>query len=145
MVISDHELVRFIVADVALGVQDDRRQETILVLAVHVEGVFVDVLDPHVVLLLVLVLDHDELTHWHVIHSVVVTHGPGVQVGVSAGAILQILKENFNDSNRASSIQTQIARWLQELLLVLLNKRGVENTLFEDWVFENTAQELDVR
>lgn len=79
-----------------------------------------------------------------VVNSVVVTLGPRVDITLTTGAVLQILKENFCYCDRSHSVEGELAVGPQKLVLILLNKRSVEHASFEGVILENPLKELNV-
>ena len=140
----DYQVVGLRLRHVALRIQNHRRKMAIFIFGVNIERILINVLHEHRALIRIVTFDQDQLPHRHIVHTEVITAGPGVNITLAAGAILQILEENLGDGHCAASVQRKLAIRLKQLGLILLNKAGVKDTPFELVVLKYTREELNI-
>jgi len=66
-----------------------------------------------------------------VIHSEVVTTRPRVKIRLTASTVLQILEEDFHNCDGTLAVQRWLLARLQQVILVLLDERGVKDSRLE--------------
>ena len=112
----------------------------------HIEAVFREIFDLELVIFL-MGIDQGDHSLGFVVDSEVVVGPPGVNGGLTAESVVLILKPDISEGNRGEAlVLCHLGQRLvsEQLLLVLLDKRGVEDSRLKGIIQENTLHEFDI-